>query len=148
MWEVGDWLLAGEDDVFKNLNRSRVRELASEVSGYSRHTLRMAVSVARKVDRSVRVDGLTWWHHLCVADGTSDEQRHWLTMAGEAGWSVPRLRSELGAAQRAEDSARHSRRASRRIARVVRDLLALRRDDVPDELLSQLRQWLDAEVAS
>src|SRR5437660_11341628 len=63
MWEVGDWLVAGEDDVFKHLNRRRVRELAAGVTGYARHTLTMAASVARKVEPSRRVGGLPWWHH-------------------------------------------------------------------------------------
>src|SRR6266566_9882650 len=67
MWDIGDWLRDGEDEVFKQLKRSRVRTMASGITGYSRHTLSMAASLARKMGPSMRIDGLTWWHHLAVA---------------------------------------------------------------------------------
>jgi hypothetical protein len=144
MWEVGDWLVAGEDVLFRNLNRTRVRQLAAELTGYSRHTLTMAVSVARKVDASVRVDGLSWWHHLCVADRPANEQMEWLTRAAEEGWSIAMLRAEL---RRQGGSGRARRASPRRANRVVRDLLTLRREDLPEELLEQLRRWWDAGVS-
>jgi hypothetical protein len=145
MWEIGDWLRSGEEQVFRNLNRSRVRELASELSGYSRHTLRMAVSVARRVDPSVRVDGLSWWHHLCVANRTAEEQQHWLTRAAEEGWPVAALRKEV---RRAGVDSGHPRRSTPRPARVVGDLLMLRRDDIPDDLIDSLRRWWQTEMRS
>src|SRR5262245_59221539 len=74
MWDVGDWLRDGEDEVFKRLNRSRVRAMAAVLTGYSLHTLGMAVSLARKMDPSMRIEGLTWWHHLAVARLDSQAQ--------------------------------------------------------------------------
>src|SRR5205807_8955249 len=98
MWEIGDWLVAGEDDVFKHLNRRRVRELAAGVTGYARHTLTMAASVARKVEPSRRVDGLTWWHHLAVASLDPDGQTDWLVR--EIGRAHGRERGEMAGAGR------------------------------------------------
>jgi hypothetical protein len=140
MWEIGDWLRVGENRVFSNLNRIKVRALASELTGYSRHTLTMAVSVARKVDASIRVDGLSWWHHLAVANRSPDEQAEWLTRAAEEGWSVATLRVELRARG---EAGRPSRPPSpERTARLIHDVLQLRRDAVPDGLVVELRRWL------
>jgi hypothetical protein len=136
MWDVGDWLRDGEDEVFKRLNRSRVRTMAAAITGYSRHTLSMAVSLARKMGPSMRIEGLTWWHHLAVAGLDAEMQSHWLTRAAEEGWSIRELRARLSSEARAG-----GRRPGRPVQSVVTELIRLNRDDIPDSLLVQLRQW-------
>jgi hypothetical protein len=137
MWEVGDWLVTGEDAVFARLKRTKVRELAADISGYSRHTLTMAVSVARKVPPSVRVDGLSWWHHLAVAKLGSTEQAEWLERAAEQEWTVQTLRDHL----RPPLAPRRSR--SRRL---VGQLTKLTIDDIPEAAIAELRAWVQREL--
>jgi hypothetical protein len=136
MWMVGDWLLAGEDRVLRNKKRSATRDAAARLTGYSKHTLTMSASVARKFDPSRRVDGLTWWHHLTVAGLEPDQQTHWLTNAAEGDWSVARLRDELRAAGRTRTDAR-----SRRARAAVRGLTRLSRSEIPEPILAELRGW-------
>jgi hypothetical protein len=140
MWSVGDWLMAGEDDVFRRVKKRTIRKWAAEITGYSQHTLVMAVSVARKIDPSVRVDGLSWWHHLTVARLQSDEQAQWLCQAAEHGWSVRELRTRL-----ARSGHMASRRPPRRGELLIRQVVALRPGEVDDHLLAQLRAWLDEQ---
>jgi hypothetical protein len=137
MWSVGDWLVVGEDRVFNRLKRRTIRQLAAEITGYSQHTLVMAVSVSRKVDPAARVDGLSWWHHLAVARMPRPEQVHWLCQAAEHGWSVRTFRVRLG---------QHGRTASRgrrpRGEQLVQQVVALSPGEVGDDLLAKLRDWL------
>ncbi len=142
MWAIGDWLAAGEEVVFKSLKKARVRSMAAEITGYSRHTLVMAVSVARKVEPSIRIDGLSWWHHLVVAKLPGEEQSLWLTRAAEEGWSVPVLRERMS-----RDGADRSP-VSRRTRRLISQLVRLRGNDIDGELLAQLHQWWHQEVQS
>jgi len=141
MWAVGEWLLQGEDDVFTHLNRRRVRELASEITGYSMHTLAMAVSVARRVGAAVRVDGLTWWHHLLVGKLSPAEQETWLCRAAEEGWSVKMMRERLRSA-----SVIRSASKSRHPDRLVSQLTRWKRSEMSDVALSQLRDWWRQEM--
>lgn len=143
MWEVGDWLLTGEDIVFKNLKKSKVRQMAAEITGYSLHTLRMAASVARKIKSSMRIDGLSWWHHLSVANLDEKGQAVWLTRAAEEGWSVHELRSRLRA--QVPQASRPPRRV--RTSRLVLELTQLHRDEIGNELLGKLREWWQKEVS-
>lgn len=138
MWEVGDWLVTGEDGAYRHLNRLRVRALAAEITGYSRHTLTMAVSVARKVKPTVRVDGLSWWHHLAVAKLPEAEQARWLARAAEEEWSVRRLREELATSG---DTARRVRPG-----RLVGELVKLRLSDLPEPARAELRRWWERET--
>lgn len=141
MWIVGDWLLAGEDRIFNRLKKQTIRKLAAEITGYSQHTLVMAVSVARKVDPSVRVDGLSWWHHLAVARLPAPEQAHWLCHAAEHGWSLRELRTRLRLHGHTS-----SRSRPRRAEQLVRQVVALDPTEVGDDLLAQLHRWLDAHL--
>jgi|SRR5215472_3428527 len=136
MWEIGDWLREGEDQVFRQLNRSRVRMMGSAITGYSRHTLNMAVSLARKIGPSMRIEGLTWWHHLAVARLDREAQSEWLTRAAEEGWSIRELRARLS---REVPSGRGS--SQRHVRSVVSELLRLNREEIPDPLLDQLQRW-------
>lgn len=142
MWVVGDWLLQGEDRVFTHLNRRRVRALAAEVTGYSRHTLTMAVSLARRYRPDTRVDGLTWWHHLLVAKLDALEQEAWLVRAAEEEWSVRTMRERLRGA---------SVIASGRpdpLAVLVSELTRLKRSEMPTPVVERLREWWRREMES
>ena len=143
MWAVGDWLLQGEDEVYAQLNRRRVRTLAAEITGYSVHTLAMAVSLARRVPPAVRVDGLTWWHHLLIGKLPTAEQEAWLCRAAEEGWSAAVLRKRLRAA-----SVIAGRPSSRRSDRLVSQLTMWKRSEMSDYALGQLREWWRREMES
>lgn len=136
MWEVGDWLMAGEDQVFRHMKRVKVRELGASITGYSAHTLKMAVCVARRVDPAVRVHGLSWWHHLHVAWLTPAEQTAWLTRAAEEGWSAEHLRTRL------RDASLIVRpRSANHVRRLLSELVKLRRDDIPEGMVGELARW-------
>jgi hypothetical protein len=141
MWEVGDWLLAGEDVVFKHLKRSKVRELAAQITGYSRQTLTMAALVSRRIDVSLRIDGLSWWHHLAAARLDPTELCHWLTRAAEESWSVSTLRARLR-----EEGLISTRSRPERGRQAVLQLVTLRRRDIPEDLRDQLREWWSNEM--
>ena len=143
MWEVGDWLLEGEDGVLRHKKRLTIRDLAMRLTGYSKHTLAMAVSVARKVRPPTRVDGLSWWHHLVVANLDEGARTDWLTRAVEYEWTVRKLREELRAAN--PDNGR-SRPGPRNGDGVVRRLVGLRREQISDDLLAELDAWWRREM--
>lgn len=140
MWSVGDWLMAGEDDVFRRMKKQTIRKWAAEITGYSQHTLVMAVSVARKIDPTARVDGLSWWHHLAVARLPKDDQARWLCQAAELGWSVRELRTRL-----ARSGHTSSRSRPRRGELLIKQVVALRPGEVEEHLLAQLHDWLDEQ---
>ncbi len=143
MWHVGDWLVAGEDGVFENLKKSRVRELAAEITGYSRRSLSMAVRVARRYEPSMRITALSWWYHLAAARLDRSQQSDWLARAVEEGWSLAEFRSRL---REAGDISQRER--SRDARRVVVQLVRLNRAEIRDELLSQLREWWQREMVT
>jgi hypothetical protein len=107
----------------------------------------MAVTVARKFEPFMRIDGLSWWHHLAVTRLEQSERMTWLTRAAEEEWSVDTLRHQLR-----EDGANHPkpRDGKTRPKRLVAQLIKLNREEIPDELRVELRRWwqqvmLDAE---
>jgi hypothetical protein len=142
MWAVGDWLLEGEERVLKSKKRLMVREVAAGLTGYSKHTLAMAVSVSRKVKPPVRIDGLSWWHHLVVAHLSANEQATWLTQAAEHEWSVSRFRDEL----REPGSGRQKRGLDRTADSLVRQLITVTRMEISDDLLTELHRWWQGEI--
>ena len=142
MWDTGDWLIAGEDIVFKNLKKRKIRQMAAEITGYSGHTLSMAVTVARKIEPYMRIDGLSWWHHQVVATLEKQEQAHWLTSAAEHDWSVRELRSKL------HEQGLVSRQASRTShKRLIGELTKLRLDEIDSALARKLHEWWQREHA-
>jgi hypothetical protein len=141
MWSVGDWLTAGEDRVFNRLKKQTVRQVAAQITGYSQHTLVMAASVSRKVGPSVRVDGLSWWHHLVVARLPETEHAHWLCQAAEQGWSVRELRTRLSRVGQTPPRWRRHRGEQ-----LVTQLVALGPGEVRADLLAQLQGWLDQQL--
>lgn len=145
MWEVGDWLLAGESKVLRQLKRAKVRQVACEITGYSRHTLTMAVSVARKMPSSIRIDGLSWWHHLLLAKLPQSQQVEWLTRAAEEGWSVQTLRTKLRDA--GVSTQRKSRPEDRRSnSKLIGRLVTLRYEEIPPDVLGILWNWWGREI--
>ena len=142
MWAIGDWLVTGEDVVLRHLKKRRVRQEAARITGYSRHTLSMAASVARKIGPAMRIDELSWWHHLVASRLDREEVRPWLVRAANEGWSTREFRARLQAC-----TAGHAR-PSTVTARWIARLVTLRRDQIDEELRSQLRSWWDREMAS
>jgi hypothetical protein len=142
MWAIGDWLRSGEDDIFRHLKRARVRAMAAEITGYSRHTLVMAVSLARKIEPSMRIEELTWWHHLMVARLHCSERQILLIQALEHGWSVKTLREHLRTLGKASGRVREPRRGDRAVAEIVK----LGRDDFEHGRLVELRLWWQREI--
>jgi hypothetical protein len=141
MWAIGDWLLVGESVLFKHLKKARVRTLAAELSTYSRHTLAMAVSVARKYDASMRIEELSWWHHLVVAGLDMTDREMWLRRAVDHGWSPRQLRAELDV-QRGRSGPRRAELPRK----TINQLLLLRRDDIDQDLRGRLRDWWQREM--
>lgn len=141
MWDVGDWMVRGEDDVFHTMKKRAVREMAADITGYSRHTLAMAASLSRKFQLGSRMSGLTWWHHLVVAHlGESDRSR-WLLRAVEEGLSAKALREELRLAGIASTR-------QRPIRSLVKQFLKLRRDDIDQATVDELADWWRREMAA
>jgi hypothetical protein len=145
MWEVGDWLVGGEDRVLRHEQRQSIRELAAQLTGYAKHTLSMAVSVSRKVPPSMRIEGLSWWHHLVVANLQPEQQTEWLTQAAEQEWTVRKLRHELRAGR---PRPTQSRAVSRPGDRLVKRLVGLKRDQISDSFLEELATWWQREMDS
>jgi hypothetical protein len=143
MWDIGDWLLEGEETVLKHEKRPTIRDFASQLTGYSRHTLTMAASVSRRVSPARRIEALSWWHHLVVANLGGDQQSEWLTRAVEYEWTVPRLRQELRASMPGIGPERPSPRKG---DRVVRRLVELKREQISDALLAELGDWWQREM--
>jgi site-specific DNA-methyltransferase (adenine-specific) len=96
-WYLGDWWRYGGHEYGK-----RARMVAKGVFGLSFSTLKTYGWVANKVERSNRLDVLTFVHHMLVASFEPAEQRHWLERAAEGEWSVGELRKQIKAAKRAQ----------------------------------------------
>jgi N6-adenosine-specific RNA methylase IME4 len=73
--------------------RSRYAEALALWPGYERATLHVYAHVARKC--LTRVKDLSFKHHQLVAPLTADEQREWLMLALEHGWTVAELRKQI-----------------------------------------------------
>ena len=136
MWEIGDWLVAGEDQIFRRMKRMKVREVAVSITGYSMRTLKLAVSVARRIDPETRVESLTWWHHLLVAWLDRPRQVRWLTRAEEEGWSAEQLRQQLRIAGLIAGP-----RTRLRTERLIAEVIKLDREEVTDDMAVEITRW-------
>jgi hypothetical protein len=136
MWEVGDWLLAGEDVVLRHLKRAEIRRVAAEVTGYSRRTLDMAVWLARRFGPTTRMEGLSWTHHTLVARLAPAEREQWLLTAAREAWSVRELRARLRPSRQPV-----SRPTMPRLQRAVVQLTSMRREEIDAPLVHRLREW-------
>jgi hypothetical protein len=122
--------------VFRRVKREHVRKLAGGITGNSRHTLKMAASVSRHVQPDVRVDALTWWHHVLVASFEPAQQTTWLTHAAERSWSANQLRERLR-----EAGLVARRPGPARARRLISDVVKLRSEEVPGDLVAELDRW-------
>jgi hypothetical protein len=101
----------------------------------------MAASVARKVEPSMRIEGLTWWHHLAVAKLSTSERTSWLERAMADRLSVQGLRIAL---RNAGHLPNHQ--ATSRQRRLVRELVKLKGEEFEHDMLTKLRNWWDREI--
>ncbi len=94
---IGDWLLDGERRWGEKYTE------AAALVGYKAKTLRQLVWVCRQVHLSLRIDKLTFGHHVLVAGMPADQQIMWLERAADAtpSWSINRLRLEIARGERA-----------------------------------------------
>lgn len=91
LWWVGDWIVAGK------ARWGSTYVTAIELTGLSASTLKNAVSVCRRVDRSRRRDDLPFHHHVEVVNSVEVEAEWdgWFEAAARGGWSVQELRSRI-----------------------------------------------------
>ena len=91
-WWLGDWLNYGERKY------GETYAAAVEATGYDEPTLMTIKWVSGAVERSIRIEHLSWSHHRIVASMEPEEQSHWLRLAFERGWSTRELRTRMRAA--------------------------------------------------
>ena len=87
MWWIGDWLNFGE----RNYGEKYAQAL--DATAYEYGTLRQAKWVAGQCEMSIRIDNLTWTHHV-VALGADNPQSA-LKWAEEKGATVRELREYI-----------------------------------------------------
>lgn len=97
---IGDWAAWGEESFGEDAYAAFVE------NDYAESTIQTYASVARSVNRLIRVKGLTFAHHRVVAslrrnDRThspnTELQRDYLNKARENGWSAGKLREQIRA---------------------------------------------------
>jgi hypothetical protein len=141
MWDIGDWTIAGEEQVFMTIKRVSIRKLAAEITGYSRHTINMAVSVARKLPSSTRIEGLAWGHHLLVAKLDPEQRSLWLNRAVRSNWSVATLRRQMCQVGVLTPRARNGTARE-----AITLLVEMSRSDISAELMEMLASWWRREI--
>lgn len=94
-WWIGDWLLFGEGTYGERFAQ------AAEATGLAEQTLLNRVTICRAIPPSRRVPGLSFSTHALVAPLGAREQRHWLKLANDNGWTRAELARQLK--QRDED---------------------------------------------
>jgi N6-adenosine-specific RNA methylase IME4 len=97
-WWIGDWLVAGGKRYGSTFDRAAV------ITGIEVKTLKEYKRTAFGVQKSNRMDFLSWTHHCQVAHLDSDEQKTWLGRALENRWSVSQLKSAVSASLRTDTS--------------------------------------------
>ena len=85
---VGDWANYGE------LKWGQLKSFAA-ANGLNYSSLRQYAWVSANVEKSTRVDKLSWHHHLEVAPLPPEEQKKWLALAVKNGWPVAELRRQI-----------------------------------------------------
>ena len=96
---VGDWVLFGARRWFIDSDRY---DKAEEATGFEHSTLKVFASVAKNVAPLVRTNALSFQHHQLVAPLEPDNQKKWLDLAVENGWSTRQLRDEIRDANKKE----------------------------------------------
>ena len=100
-WVIGDWLTLGENREFIS---SQNYDHAEEITGLDHGTLKNYAYVARRVERNVRRDDLSWAHHQAVAAFISEKQGRWLEQAAQGKWTVRKLRVKIGESRKQHDA--------------------------------------------
>ena len=102
MWWVGAWVNAGAKMYLKEIDGSDYHlgdgakyQRAMELSGYENDTLRAAAWVERSVPLCNRLHTLSWSHHREVAHLEAGDQRKFLHMAQDQGWTRSQLRQAI-----------------------------------------------------
>jgi hypothetical protein len=88
LFEIGDWLLAGEE-----LYGRKAYAEAEQLFKLSYGTLRNIASVTKNL--SFRNDKLSFAHHVAVAPLPAEKQKEWLERAEYGGLSVADLRGSI-----------------------------------------------------
>ena len=88
-WWLGDLLNLGEAKWGERYTQ------AVSITGIASERLANYANIARKC--SFRNEKLTWTHHKHVAPLEADEQRIWLELAEEEGWTSAELRDQIKA---------------------------------------------------
>lgn len=97
-WWVGDWLLFGEGAYGERFAQ------AAEATGLAEQTLLHRITICRAIPHSRREPTLSFSTHALVAPLPAREQRHWLKLAANNGWTRAELSRQLKES-RTEDSA-------------------------------------------
>lgn len=113
-WIRGDWFNAGQrfvEDVGQYPGQEdwarlsmAIGRLLPAMTDLELKSLGMYAYVARNVNFSTRVEGLSWSHHREVAYLPEKGQRAWLRRALEGEWSVADLRQAMAGKEREEPS--------------------------------------------
>ena len=105
-WWWGDWANIYVGDETDDFKRGALYDELAVQFDLQPKTLRNYAFVCRKVDVSLRKDGLHFGHHNLVTSLSTTEQKYWLERALEGNtddagkhqiWSVARLRDEIKA---------------------------------------------------
>jgi hypothetical protein len=105
-WWVGDWVNHGERSFQRNKEAIAFfgKEILGEQHGYELKTIQNYAYVCRKVKPSLRKEGLSFQHHMEVAQLDGKDQSIWLQKAltGTNGkrWTVAELREQIRAANK------------------------------------------------
>jgi len=146
-WLIGDWMAYGER------TWGQTYEQVGEVTGYNVKSLYQYAWVSRNVDFSIRIEKLSFGHHVLVAGLEPQQQQQWLEYADANDLSVSQLRQAMtqnppALSQQEGLDALFSPEIKRRIKRLFGLGVKAGQGDqrAREKALSQipeLRQWLD-----
>jgi hypothetical protein len=146
-WLIGDWINYGERVWGKTYAE------ISEFTGYEEASLQQFAWVARSVQFSIRIENLSYGHHMLVAslklpnkEPNVEAQKEWLARAVENGWSVSTLRKEILGVKRepsedifADLLVQLEIRVEKHIDKLVKDG---KKEDARD-MIDAMRRWVD-----
>jgi hypothetical protein len=101
---IGDWMVYGDNtfsgqrEMFGEMGRSvssTIYDIAADITGLDRQTLRDYAYVARNVPPSLRNDALEYGHYKVLAKLPEPEQREWIALATQAAPSIGQLRHSV-----------------------------------------------------
>jgi hypothetical protein len=145
-WWLGDWWHYGDHTYGK-----RARAVAEGIFGnHTFGTMKTYGWVAGAVERSIRIDVLSFAHHALVAKYSPEEQTKWLSKAARGKWSVSHLRQAIYDADQRDlddlpEDERRRRLAERRADYLQRVAEQKPRSPIPidEELAADVLPYLD-----